>query len=81
MVGYKAVMIRIEDQDFVANSGAEHHRNLQFTGNASDSVEGTVFAVTGNELRQADAYEPEGYKRVLVQLRSGSNAWVYLAKQ
>jgi hypothetical protein len=78
LVGYSPTMIQIEDQNFVAISGSAHHRNLQFTGISSDLVEGTVFTVTRKELEQADAYEPTDYKRVLVQLRSGMNAWVYV---
>jgi len=78
LVGYSLTMIQVEDQNFVALSDASLHRNLQFTGIASDLVEGTVFTVTKKELEQADAYEPADYKRVLVQLKSGMNAWVYL---
>ena len=78
LIGYHLCMIQIMDQEFVATSGAEYHRNLEFTGNASDAVEGTVFAVTEQELKQADAYEPEGYERVRVKLRSETEAWVYL---
>ena len=78
LAGYSLTMIRIEDQNFVALSGSALHRTLQFTGIASDLVEGTVLTVTKKELEQADAYEPAGYKRVLVRLRSGVNAWVYL---
>lgn len=78
LVGYRLKIIRIEDQDFVAASGTADHRNLEFTGDPTDTVEGTVFKVTPAELEQSDAYEPDGYKRVLVQLRSGVKAWVYL---
>ena len=78
LVGYSLKMIRIEDQDFVALSGTAHHRNLQYTGLTSDSIEGIVFRVTKKELEQADAYEPDGYKRVLVELSSGTKAWVYI---
>ena len=56
------------------------HRNLQFTGNAADHVDGIVFAVTTKELEQSDAYEPEGYERTQVQLASGAMVWVYLDK-
>src|SRR5262249_10868462 len=77
LVGYLLRMIRIDDREFVAASGTADHRNLEFTGNDSDVVEGTVFTVTTSELEQADAYEPAGYQRSLVQLRSGLNAWVY----
>ena len=78
--GYRLVNITIEDEDFVKKSGTAEHRNLQFTGNASDFVEGTVFSVTMKEIEKSDAYEPEGYERVLVQLKSGTNAWIYLNK-
>ena len=77
LAGYRLRMIRIEDQDFVTTSGAEYHRNLEFTGSASDFVEGTVFSVTQQELAQADAYEPDGYKRIRVTLQSGAEAWMY----
>jgi gamma-glutamylcyclotransferase (GGCT)/AIG2-like uncharacterized protein YtfP len=76
--GYALKSIEIQDEDFVARSGTAIHRNLQFTGDSSDFVEGTVYSVSLQELEQADAYEPDGYKRVLVQLRSGAKAWVYL---
>jgi len=79
LIGYSLTMIPIQDQNVVAKIGATHHRNIQFTGIASDLVEGTVFTVTRKELEQADAYEvPADYIRVLVQLRSGVNAWVYV---
>lgn len=79
LLGYRLRMIKIEDQEFVTTSGAEYHRTLEFTGNASDFVEGTVLFVTQQELEQADAYEPDGYKRVRVQLQSGTEAWIYVS--
>jgi len=78
LVGFRLVMITIRDAEFVVKSGTAKHRNLQFTGNASDLVDGIVFAVTMKELEQSDAYEPEGYERVRVQLASGATAWMYL---
>jgi gamma-glutamylcyclotransferase (GGCT)/AIG2-like uncharacterized protein YtfP len=79
--GYTLSMIEVHDHDFVVKSGTAIHRNLQFTGDPSDFVEGTVYSVTLQELEQADSYEPAGYKRALVQLRSGANAWVYLNQE
>lgn len=76
--GYKLVMVKITDEDFVVKSGTANHRSLQFTGNSSDVVEGVVLKVTRKELEQADDYEPEGYRRVKAQLRSGGNAWVFV---
>ena len=81
LVGYRLVMIKIEDEDFVVKSGTADHRNLQFTGNASDLVEGIVFTVTMEELERSDAYEPEGYERMQVQLQSGATAWIYFDKR
>ena len=82
LIGYRLRMIQVTDQQFVATSGAEYHRNLDFTGNTSDVVEGTAFTVAEQELKQADAYEPDGYERRRVKLQSGTDAWAYLcAKQ
>jgi Gamma-glutamyl cyclotransferase, AIG2-like len=79
LVGYRLAMIKIHQPDFVGLSGAEDHRNLQFTGLASDIVEGRVLKVTKKELGQADDYEAGAdYQRVMVELKSGANAWVYL---
>ena len=75
---YRLTIVRIGDQDFVAASGTADHRNLEFTGNQADVVEGIAFTVTHSELQQADSYEPAGYTRTLVELRSGLTAWVYL---
>ena len=80
LVGYRVKIIRVEDLNFVAASGTEAHRNLEFTGDPADYVEGTVYKVTQSELEQADAYEPASYKRMLVQSRAGLNVWVYLQK-
>ena len=80
LIGYRLAIITIKDEDFVAKSGSAEHRNLQFTGNESDFVEGTVFSVTMEELKRSDAYEPEGYERLLVQLKSGTKAWIYYNK-
>jgi hypothetical protein len=37
-----------------------------------------VFEITPDELKQADDYEVDSYKRVAVTLQSGKNAWVYV---
>ena len=57
-----------------------YHLNAEFTGNNSDSIAGTVFQVTLDELEQADIYEATAnYKRIRVELESGKQAWVYVA--
>ena len=80
LVGYEITLIPIKDQEIVASSADTHYRNIQYTGIASDLVAGTVFSVTNKELEHADVYEATAeYERVLVQLQSGTNAWVYLS--
>ena len=37
-----------------------------------------VFEITEAELAGADAYEVSDYKRILVRLKSGVEAWVYV---
>jgi gamma-glutamylcyclotransferase (GGCT)/AIG2-like uncharacterized protein YtfP len=78
LIGYKLVMVQVADQNFIAKSGASQHRNLQYTGDTSHTIEGTVFSVTKTDLEQADAYEPFDYKRVQVKLASGVDAWIYV---
>ena len=77
LAGYSLTMIQVQDQSFLAHSGAVQ-RSLQHTGNALDVVEGSVLSLTPQEIERADAYEPAEYKRVQVRLRSGLNAWIYL---
>ena len=78
LAGYRLITIEVQDQSFVAHSGALQ-RNLQYTGNPDDVVEGFVFTVTEKEVERSDAYEPAEYRRVQVRLKSGLNAWVYLS--
>jgi gamma-glutamylcyclotransferase (GGCT)/AIG2-like uncharacterized protein YtfP len=78
---YRVIMSATKDKDFITKTGAVHHRNLQFTGVESDIVEGTVLTITPKELEQADSYEPIDYERVLIELTSGLEAWVYMNSQ
>ncbi len=61
----------------IAISG--YHLNAEFTGHESDSIAGTVFQITTEELEDADTYEATAnYKRIRVELHSGTQAWVYV---
>jgi gamma-glutamylcyclotransferase (GGCT)/AIG2-like uncharacterized protein YtfP len=76
--GFAREMLKIEDAAVVATSGQTHHPIVSYTGRALDAVDGMVFEVTPEELRNADRYEVAAYKRVAVTLRSGRRAWVYV---
>jgi gamma-glutamylcyclotransferase (GGCT)/AIG2-like uncharacterized protein YtfP len=78
LIGYRQTRLEIQDPGVVATSGATYYLNVQFTGRDSDVVVGTRFEVTRKELEQSDIYEdPADYRRVRVQLKSGTRAWVY----
>lgn len=78
LIGYRIGLISISDPD---PGGETHYRNIEFTGDDDDVVEGTVFEMSTPELELADAYEAEAnYGRIVVRLRSGTDAWVYLNK-
>lgn len=76
--GFERSMVAIDDAAVVATSGETHHPIVRYTGRATDVVPGTVFAVTPQEIRNADRYEVAQYRRVAVTLRSGVRAWVYV---
>jgi hypothetical protein len=78
LAGFEVVSLKIEDPKVVAISGKAVHTMARFTGRASDVVPGTVFAVTRDEILNADQYEVPAVKRVAVVLQSGVRAWVYV---
>jgi hypothetical protein len=76
--GYELVLLKVEDPTVVAISGTANHTMAKFTGHASDLVRGMVFAVTPDEIRNADQYEVVAVRRVAVVLHSGVRAWAYV---
>ena len=54
---------------------------IQKSLNTNKSIEGVALEVSTHDLEQADTYEGPEYKRILVNLKSGKEAWVYVAKQ
>lgn len=76
--GFELVSLRIEDELVIAISGKAHHTMARFTGLASDVLSGLVFAVTPEEIQNADRYEVAVVKRVEVVLHSGVRAWAYV---
>lgn len=77
--GYEPAQVKIPDPALVTKLGKSHHDNMTATGEASSSVQGTIFEVTEAELAMADTFEAQfDYKRVSVTLASGTDAWVYV---
>ena len=77
--GYKLSSIEIKDESFLAKGEEKFQKTLVPTKNDADIIKGTVFEISEEELRFADKYEPDNYKRVKVLLQSGEEAWIYLA--
>jgi gamma-glutamylcyclotransferase (GGCT)/AIG2-like uncharacterized protein YtfP len=75
--GWRTAMVEITDPEVLIKSGKTHHP-IVMPGRKDDSVAGTVFEITAQELAAADAYEVSDYKRVSAPLASGVTAWVYV---
>lgn len=79
LVGFVRGEIEITDPEVIAESGLTHHPILRPGGDPADTIDGSVFRITEEELAAADLYEAEDYKRIQVRLTSGLEAWVYIA--
>jgi uridine kinase len=77
--GYRQDWVTITDPDVIAVSGTDRHPIVRHTADPTDATAGTMLEVTTAELAAADIYEVDDYRRALVRLRSGVDAWVYLA--
>ncbi len=77
--GYKISFIEIKDEAFISKGENKHQRTLVPSNNNIDKIEGIVFEISKEELHLADKYEPNNYKRIKVELRSGKQAWIFVA--
>ena len=78
--GFTTDYLEIEDARVTGLSGRDVHPIVRRTGNQLDKVVGVLLWITEAELEAADEYEVEQYNRVSVTLRSGRDAWVYVAR-
>ncbi len=78
LTGFSLSWLTIKDPTVVETSGEAKHPIITFTGNSKDQVSGFVFNISQEELEQADSYEVDDYRRILVSLDSGIKAWVYV---
>lgn len=78
LTGYALRNIVIADPQVVALSGTTRHKIAQPSSNPVDEVAGTVYTISAEELAAADRYEVSDYTRVLVTLKSGAEAWIYV---
>lgn len=77
--GFELSFVRIEDPRVVARLGKTHHANVVSSDNSDSRVTGMVFEITDAEIAGVDEYEAAfSYERVVAQLASGRQAWVYV---
>ncbi|MBU2869447.1 gamma-glutamylcyclotransferase family protein [Colwellia sp. E2M01] len=81
LVGYVLDEVRITDAAVLKTSGKEFHPILKYTGNDTDTVAGTIFEITAQELAQADEYEVDDYIRISGDFTSGATAWIYACRK
>jgi hypothetical protein len=77
--GHAVQPVTITDPHVIATSGLAVHTIARPTGNPADSIPGTVFAITPEELEAADRYEVGDYRRIEARLESGIDAFLYVA--
>ena len=76
--GYKIGKVAIRDEKVLATSELPFHL-IALPGEENDFIEGVVLELSPDEIKSADAYETEDYKRIEVRLGSGKTSWVYVA--
>ncbi len=77
LVGFRQQTHEVADARFLAQGGERVQMIVARSGDPADRVRGMTFMVTAAELAAADAYEPQGYRRIETILASGARAWVY----
>ncbi len=77
--GYKLSSIEIKDESFLSKGEQKYQLIAMLSKDNTDTIEGTVFEISEEELLLSDKYEPDNYKRVKVVLQSGKEAWIYTA--
>jgi uridine kinase len=77
--GHRTEWVTITDPEVDAVSGSDRHPNVVPSDRPDEAVEGTLLTLTPSELAAADHYEVDDYRRRRVTLRSGQDAWAYLA--
>ena len=78
LLDYKRSLTRMGDPKFARTIRKAHHSILRPAANETDPIKGKVLEVTDAELELADKYEPAEYMRVVANLASRGQAWVYV---
>lgn len=77
---YKLNQVEITDPEVLRKSEEKFHPIIEFSGDPSDKVSGTLFEITMEELKHADDYEVDDYQRIEVTFDSGRKGYIYVRK-
>jgi len=71
--GYRIRTVTVKDWKHADVNGS-----IQKTIEPGDGeIDGIVLLLTVEELKRTDEYEPKGYVRIKLPIKSGGEAWVY----
>lgn len=77
LTGYALEIVTITDQAVIKSSGTDQHPIIKHTGNPDDVITGQLFAVSEEDLVEADKYEVADYERIEMTFDSGKKGFVY----
>lgn len=78
LIGFKIEQLKITDEQVLLKSGKAFHPVAIPTNNKKDIINGTLYKISIQELKQADNYEVDDYKRIEATFKSGKKGWVYI---
>lgn len=81
LYSYKLGQLVITDPSVLEKSNQTVHPIAIKTNDSKDFIEGMIFEITENELKQADNYEVDDYQRIFELFESGQTAWIYVKKE
>lgn len=73
LLGYKLKSLQIEEE-----FGMADYVVAVASADSSDPIHGVAFNISATDLAKVDIFESNAYKRVQVELKSGTVAWVYI---
>jgi gamma-glutamylcyclotransferase (GGCT)/AIG2-like uncharacterized protein YtfP len=81
LAGYRIVLTRVDNPEFVAETGKDLHNTLAPCAEGGCWVDGVALDLSPEEMTIADDYERRAsYRRMQVVLMSGRRAWVYVVE-
>jgi len=76
LTGYKLEQLEITNKAVLNKSQLNFHPIAVPTQDPNDQIIGTLYEISKEELKQADLYEVNDYKRVKATFHSDKQGWV-----